>query len=130
MSFTCEFDYHLFPPPQEVRNWVMKTKKQQSWNSEVWIIIDCTKHNLQEKKKEKKEGRNERNDYNRSLDTHPHMIIATVELLLLQSIFQGQSILKNKDLINNNMYKTWSICITQLWFLMIANYCMNHVPGV
>lgn len=72
----------------------------------MWIIIDCTKHNLQEKKKKKKEGRNERNDYNRSLDTHPHIIIATVELLLLQSIFQGQSILKNKDLINNNMYKT------------------------
>jgi len=71
----------------------------------VWIIIDCTKHNLQEKKK-KKEGRNERNDYNRSLDTHPHIIIATVELLLLQFIFQGRSILKNKDLISNNMYKT------------------------
>ncbi len=71
----------------------------------MWIIIDCTKHNLQEKKK-KKEGRNERNDYNRSLDTHPHMIIATVELLLLQFIFQGRSILKNKDLISNNMYKT------------------------
>lgn len=71
----------------------------------MWIIIDCTKHNLQEKKK-KKEGRNERNDYNRSLDTHPHIIIATVELLLLQFIFQRQSILKNKDLISNNMYKT------------------------
>ena len=71
----------------------------------MWIIIDCTKHNLQEKKK-KKEGRNERNDYNRSLDTHPHIIIATVELLLLPFIFQGRSILKNKDLINNNMYKT------------------------
>lgn len=71
----------------------------------MWIIIDCTKHNLQEKKK-KKEGRNERNDYNRSLDTHPHIIIATVELLLLQFIFQGRSILKNKDLISNNMYKT------------------------
>ena len=54
----------------------------------------------------RKEGRNERNDYNRSLDTHPHMIIATVELLLLQFIFQRQSILKNKDLISNNMYKT------------------------
>ena len=72
----------------------------------MWIIIDCTKHNLQEKKKEKKEGRNERNDYNRSLDTHPNIIIATVELLLLQFIFQGRSILKNKDLISNNMYKT------------------------